>query len=190
MQYTSTIAAIAALAVAAQSLEFSVNPLSIDVRLLPPRLQINFTVSAPGSVVYQGGPDPAQCNLTLYVRLQVLPFPDATRLTSYSPGRGIGQCWNACEGGSGQYYARVTPSSFVSESNFSLDIWQAYVYELGNHNNASIPIRGNDTCADYTCTKLPQDIVCQTGDASEGFNATYTAYYGGADPPQEELCVE
>ncbi|KAK3110643.1 hypothetical protein LTR53_014853, partial [Teratosphaeriaceae sp. CCFEE 6253] len=105
-------------------------------------------------------------------------------LTSISPGRGIGQCWHSCSGGSGQYYARVTPSSFASPSSFSLDIWQAYVYGLGNHNNATIAIRGNDTCADYTCSKKPEDIICSTGPDSGGFNATYTAFYGGADPPQ------
>ncbi|KAK5707097.1 hypothetical protein LTR17_021019 [Elasticomyces elasticus] len=171
MHSSTIIAAIAGLAASTQAQIFSIRPLSIDQRLTPPSIQINFTVSAPGTSVYNGGPEPAQCNLTL-------------------PGRGVGTCWNKCGASTGsQYYARVTPSSFNSTSSYSLDIWQSYVYELGNHNNATIPISTTDACIEYTCTKELNDNVCQTGQDSEGFNGTYTAYYGGADPPQDQLCI-
>ena len=57
----------AALAAAAQAFDFVITDLTLDQHLTPPNIQLNFTVSAPGTVFEQGGPDPAQCDLTLYV---------------------------------------------------------------------------------------------------------------------------
>lgn len=76
-----------------------------------------------------------------------------------------------------------------SAEEFSLDIWQAYVYELGNHNNATIAI--NTTDAGLMCTKSLLRysrgyITCASNGTA--VNQTYTAYYGGADPESSEIC--
>lgn len=65
MHQSFFIVALSALATTINSLQFSINPITAVQRLTPIGFQVNFTVSAPGSLApEQGGPEPAQCSLT------------------------------------------------------------------------------------------------------------------------------
>ncbi|KAK5114256.1 hypothetical protein LTR85_010321 [Meristemomyces frigidus] len=93
----------------------------------------------------------------------------------------------ACSGGSGIYYTKVTAGTYTSAASFSLDVWQAYVNELGDHNNATIAIASSSNSTSYACTSDAACRVC-TESGSGGFNQTLQEYYGGADPVGAPIC--
>ena len=75
----------------------------------------------------------------------------------------------------------ITEGTYSSASSFSLDIWEAYVYELSNHNNATVSVTTASNTTSYGCTTDAACQQCRTQSGS-GFLQTEHMYYGGGDP--------
>jgi hypothetical protein len=89
----------------------------------------------------------------------------------------VGDCWYSCSGGDGQYFASII--SYGGIHNFTIDVWQDYIDEIGNANNATIPIELT-SCVDGG---VPEAITCQ---CSDNITATITTYNSVDEPP--DLC--
>ncbi|RMY70942.1 hypothetical protein D0862_14677 [Hortaea werneckii] len=170
MHLPNTIAAFITSAVVADGLYFHIGPLTaVDIYNPTPSHRVDFTVNNPDAVYEQGGSDAATCTLKW----------NTTNIPT---------CWTQCTGGSGTYYTRISPtSSYTCADDFALDIWQSYVYELGNHNNASVPISSSAGGEGFACTQDQQCKVCQTTSDGEGFDQRLEQFYGGA-VPGDEIC--
>ncbi|KAI7302375.1 hypothetical protein KC315_g16171 [Hortaea werneckii] len=170
MHLLNTIATFVTSAAVVDGLYFHVGPLTaVDTYNPDPSHRIDFTVNNPDAVYEQGGSDAATCSLTW----------NTTTLPT---------CWTQCTGGSGTYYTRISPnSSYTCADDFALDIWQSYVYELGNHNNASVLISSSTGGEGFTCTQDTRCKICQTTSDGEGFDQGLEQCYGGS-VPDGEMC--
>jgi hypothetical protein len=101
-------------------------------------------------------------------------------------------CWHPCSSLSPTtptgyyYYTRLSPSPPPSSScsfnlsSFSLDVWQGYIYEIGNHNNATVVLsensggKGEDR---WVC----QRVEDEAGEEGDGGNT--------GERGEEEKCV-
>lgn len=99
-------------------------------------------------------------------------------------------CYVACPGnsGSGSYSARITPGSYQSAENFSIDVFQSYVYELTNYNYATIPIAPGLNGSSYGCSHGGQTTICSTSEGGTGFNVTENQHFGGSTPAGSSYC--
>ncbi|KAI7202937.1 hypothetical protein KC316_g1659 [Hortaea werneckii] len=176
MHLSTAIATFITSAAVADGLYFHIGALTaVDIYSPTPFHRVDFTVNNPDAVNAQGGSDAATCSL-------------AWNTTN------IPTCWTECTGGSGTYYTRISPNlTYTCADDFSLDIWQSYVYELGNHNNASVTISPSSSSSTggeedgFACTQDDQCKVCQTTAQGAGVDQGLEQYYGGA-VPGGELC--
>ncbi|KAK5133480.1 hypothetical protein LTR08_007722 [Meristemomyces frigidus] len=146
--------ALASLAAAANGLYFSIEGLTATDKYDPASTSVDFTVSDPTAFPEQGGVEPGSCSI------------------AWNAPNTVPTCWSQCTNNG--YYARITAGTYASAANFSLDIWQAFVYELANHNSATVPIAFADCYTDAAC-----EVCTESGSA---FNQTLTTYYAGSDP--------
>ncbi|KAK6383282.1 hypothetical protein LTR65_010266 [Meristemomyces frigidus] len=169
MHVFSLLGAMASLAVAANALYFSVESLTATDKFDPATHTVAFTVSNPNAASEQGGSSAATCSLSW-------------------ASTAVPTCWAECTGGSGQYYTKVNAGTYTSAAaGFALDIWQAYVNELGDHNNATVSVpSGGRKSTSYTCTSNSARGVCTESGAR--FNQTLQEVYGGADPVGAPIC--
>lgn len=137
--FRSTLAIAATLATATNALYFQLEPFrATDIRIPSESHSVSFTVSAPENVYEQGGSQPANCTI---------------QWTEDAP-----TCFQPCGDNTG-YYARITPDSYAFAGDFSVDIWQSYVYEIGNHNNATLTLsEGNNN---FSCSRGGQSTICE-----------------------------
>ncbi|QIW96602.1 hypothetical protein AMS68_002120 [Peltaster fructicola] len=141
------------------ALYFSISSLTANDIFQPVESHnITFTVSDPTAVFEQGGSGAADCA----VAWMACDIPS---------------CWKKCSANA--YYTRITSETYKGADNFSLDIWQEFVYELANHNNATISITEEGA---YTCTRDERSTVCML-ENMQSVNRTLQTYYGGASPP-------
>ncbi|KAM0720321.1 hypothetical protein Q7P37_004457 [Cladosporium fusiforme] len=160
--FRTSLLAATTLAAAANALHFQLSPFRAqDIRIPSESHSVSFTVSAPENVYEQGGSDPADCTLAWSDKVPT--------------------CFQRCGDNSG-YYARVTPGSYEFAGNFSVDIWQAYVYEIGNHNNATVVLEEGEES--FGCSRGGQSTICELRE--EELEVEEEQYFGGADPA--EVC--
>ncbi|KAI7218508.1 hypothetical protein KC333_g3561 [Hortaea werneckii] len=173
MHLSTAIATFITSAAVVDGLYFHIGPLTaVDTYNPTPSHRVDFTVNNPDAIYAQGGSDAATCSLTW----------NTTNLPT---------CWTQCTGGSGTYYTRISPTAnYTCADDFNLDIWQSYVYELGNHNNASVTISPSSATGGengFGCTQDDQCKVCQTTAEGAGFDQALEQFYGGA-VPGGEIC--
>ncbi|GAB1735503.1 hypothetical protein NU219Hw_g4083t1 [Hortaea werneckii] len=159
---------ITSTAVVVDGLYFHIGPLTaVDTYNSTPSHRVDFTVNNPDAVYAQGGSDAATCSLTWN--------------TTTAP-----TCWTPCTGGSGTYYTRISPTAgYTCADDFGLEIWQSYVYELGNHNNATVTISPTGGADGFACTQDEQCKSCQTTAEGKGFDRELGQFYGGSTPGGE-----
>jgi len=95
-------------------------------------------------------------------------------------------CWSRCTAAG--YYFQVTPGTYGSAANFSIDIWQAFISEIGVHNTATVPISTTNNGTAYVCTGGNNTRVCNLEGYSP-FSQTLQTYYDGADPEGVPICT-
>ena len=141
--FRNTFLAATTLATAANALYFQLDDFkATDVRIPSKSHSVSFTVSAPENVYEQGGSAPADCTV---------------EWTDEAPS-----CWQPC--GETGYYTRISPDSYAFAGDFSVDVWQSYVYELGNHNNATVSVsEGKDS---FACSRGGQTTICEVREGS------------------------
>lgn len=144
---------------------------------------LTFVVSNPAAAYEQGGSEPVECNIGWSVERRL---GDMELLTFSRTGCDPPTCWKSCTGHN-NYYAKITPGTYKGAYDFSLDIWQEYVYELANHNNATIKI--TEGTSNYECTYYNPDERDCTTCTSSTFEQTLQAYYGGGTPTGSTICA-
>ncbi|KAI6907973.1 hypothetical protein KC318_g4663 [Hortaea werneckii] len=195
MHLSSTIATFITSAAVVDGLYFHIEPLAaVDIYNPTPSHRVDFTVNNPDAVYEQGGSDAATCSLTWYIT-HITPtgspkshiiIPNANKESHKRNTTNIPTCWTQCTGGSGTYYTRISPNlTYTCADDFSLDIWQSYVYELGNHNNASVTISPSSSTGGedgFACMQDDRCKICQTTAEGKGFDQSLEQFYGGAVP--------
>jgi hypothetical protein len=127
------------LVAASEALYFRVERLqATDVHNHPESHSIKFSVSAPENLQQQGGNQSADCKLSWN--------------TNAPP-----TCWQPC-GEHTRYFTRIMPESYTSADSFSIDIWQSYVYEIGNHNNATV--KASEGRQKLSCSRDRHTTTC------------------------------
>lgn len=138
--HRTTLLAASTLAATTAALNFQITPFrATDTRIPSASHSVTFTVSAPANVYEQGGSSPAECTLS---------WTDEA----------VPSCFQSCGDNTG-YYARVTPDTYQFAGNFSVDIWQSYVYEIGNHNNATLQLVEGE--GGFGCSRGGQSTICE-----------------------------
>ncbi|KAF1819120.1 uncharacterized protein K489DRAFT_384019 [Dissoconium aciculare CBS 342.82] len=141
---------------------------------------VTFTVSNPDAVWEQGGRGEVYCDVYWQA-----PSPPPS-------------CWQPCSSSppssssssdpnslTGAYFARISPGGFVSVGDFALDIWQGYIYEIGNHNNATVVLKEDDggwECARSVGTNGIVVDRCEVGKDGPAVEKVVETWHNGADP--------